>query len=145
MKPTTTRRNAKSGYTLTELIVVIIILGLLAAFVAPTFFSQIGNARQGTAETQIQYFAQALDQYRLETGSYPDAGSGLSALVQAPAGVADWNGPYLRGERTVPTDPWGNEYIYEVVGPGHIILSSYGQDGREGGEDENADIVRELF
>ena len=144
--PSTSRRNkSKAGYTITELIVVVLILALLGALVGPAVFRQFTGAQRQTAQTQLNNFAQALDQYRLEVGRYPEASAGLGALVQAPAGADNWNGPYLRRARDIPQDPWDNDYVYEVVDAGHVIISTYGADGREGGEGDDEDIVVEVF
>lgn len=132
----------KAGYTLTELLVVMVILGLLIALVAPAIFNQLGGAKHRTAETQVENFATALSYYRLNVGSFPDASQGLQALVTQPSGATGWNGPYLEGGREVPTDPWGNAFVYEVAGPGQVVIRSLGRDGQEGGDGEDADIVR---
>lgn len=134
----------KAGYTLTELIIVMVILGLLAAIVGPMLFSQLGRANSRTAETQISSFASALGYYRLDVGSYPDASAGLEALVQAPSGATGWSGPYLNAENSIPLDPWGQPYIYELVSPGHAVIRTLGADEREGGEGEDADISRNV-
>ncbi|MEE2565726.1 type II secretion system major pseudopilin GspG [Hyphobacterium marinum] len=134
----------KAGYTLTELIIVMVILGLLAAIVGPMLFSQLGRANSRTAETQMASFATSLGFYRLDVGSYPDSGIGLDALVQAPSGATGWSGPYLNAENGVPLDPWGEPYIYELVSPGHAVIRTLGRDKREGGEGEDADISRDI-
>lgn len=138
------RSRHKAGYTLTELIIVMVILGLLAAIVGPMLFSQLGRANSRTAETQIASFATSLGFYRLDVGRYPDSGTGLDALVQAPAGATGWSGPYLNAENGVPLDPWGEPYIYELVAPGHAVIRTLGRDKREGGEGEDADISRDI-
>tara|TARA_R110002073_G_scaffold18859_8_gene69660 strand:+ start:5302 stop:5757 length:456 start_codon:yes stop_codon:yes gene_type:complete len=138
------RTSKKAGYTLTELLVVMVILGLLAAFVGPMLFSQIGGAKSRSAETQIASFATSLNFYRLDVGSLPDASIGLEALVRQPSGVSGWNGPYLNSDEGIPLDPWDEPYIYQLVGPGHAVIRSLGRDKREGGEGEDADISRDI-
>jgi general secretion pathway protein G len=129
-----------AGFTLLELLVVVLILGLLAGFVAPRYFSQVGKSEVNVARAQIDALAKALDQYRLDTGRYPSAEIGLEALVTRPANEPKWNGPYLR--KAVPLDPWGKPYIYRVPGEKtDFDLMSYGKDGQAGGSGENADIA----
>tara|TARA_R110002073_G_scaffold90098_1_gene212929 strand:+ start:695 stop:1144 length:450 start_codon:yes stop_codon:yes gene_type:complete len=137
-------RKRKAGYTLTELLVVMVILGLLIALVAPALFNRIGGARSQTAETQIASLATSIGFYRLDVGSLPNGSAGLDALVTAPSGATGWAGPYLDGNQGVPLDPWGEPYIYEYIGPGHAIIRTLGRDGSEGGEGEDADISREI-
>lgn len=131
----------KAGYSLTELLVVMVILGLLIALVGPALFNRVGQARTRTAETQVESLATALSYYRLDNGRYPGQ---LSALVAAPSDASNWQGPYLEGASEVPNDPWGEPYQYEYVGPGQAVLRTLGRDGQEGGEGEDADIVRNL-
>jgi general secretion pathway protein G len=131
-------RNA--GFTLLELLVVVLILGLLAGFVAPRYFGQVGKSEVNVAKAQLDALEKALDQYRLDTGHYPSAEMGLEALITRPATEPKWNGPYLR--KAVPLDPWGKPYIYRVPGQkGDFDLISYGKDGQPGGSGENADIL----
>jgi general secretion pathway protein G len=133
-----TRRSGR-GFTLLELLVVIVIIGLLAGFVAPRYFSQIGKSEVQVARAQIDSLDKALDQYRLDTRRYPTAEQGLKALIERPSSEPQWNGPYLR--KAVPLDPWGRPYIYRVPGTkGEYELLSYGKDGQPGGSGENADI-----
>ena len=128
------------GFTLLELLVVVVIIGLLAGFVAPRYFSQVGKSEIQVARAQIDAFEKALDQYRLDTRSYPSSELGLKALMEKPANEPRWNGPYLR--KAVPLDPWGRPYIYRVPGTkGEYDLLSYGRDGRPGGRGEDADIA----
>ena len=132
------RRSA--GFTLLELLVVVLILGLLAGFVAPRYFSQVGKSEINVAKAQLDALAKALDQYRLDTGHYPSPELGLDALVTRPANEPKWNGPYLR--KAVPLDPWGKPYLYRMPGEkGDFDLISYGKDGQPGGSGENADIL----
>jgi len=127
------------GFTLLELLVVIVIIGLLTAIVGPRYFSQIGKSEQSTAKAQIDALAKALDAYRLDTGRYPSTEQGLQALVIKPNGEAKWNGPYM--QKKIPPDPWGKDYIYRAPGrTAEFDLLSCGKDGQAGGEKENADV-----
>lgn len=128
------------GFTLLELLVVIVIIGLLAGYVAPRYFSQVGRSEVQVARAQIDSLEKALDQYRLDVRRYPSAEEGLEALVAKPAAAASWNGPYLK--KAVPQDPWGRPYVYRFPGAkGDFELVSYGRDGKPGGSGEDADIV----
>ena len=128
------------GFTLLELLVVLVILGLLVGVVAPRFFGQVGKSEAKVAAAQIRALEDALDQYRLDVGRYPTAEQGLEALNTQPAGVTRWKGPYLR--KALPRDPWGNPYQYRSPGEhGEIDLYSYGNDGQPGGSGDAADIV----
>lgn len=128
------------GFTLLELLVVLVILGLLVGYVAPKYFSQLGKSEVKTARAQINALEKALDQYRLDTGRYPTSEQGLAALNTAPAGESRWSGPYL--QKAVPNDPWGRPYLYKSPGDhGDFDLSSFGKDGQAGGSDENVDIA----
>src|SRR5262245_14972048 len=132
--------NCEAGFTLIELLVVIIILGLLAGLVGPRLFGRVGQSKQAAARAQIELFGAALDQYRLDTGSYPLTAAGLDALVKNP-NIANWNGPYLK-KTAVPKDPWGNAYHYKSPGDnGEYDLWSDGADGAAGGEGESADVT----
>lgn len=133
-------RATVRGFTLLELLVVIVIIGLLSGFVAPRYFSQVGKSEVQVARAQIDAIEKALDQYRLDTRRYPTAEQGLNALVERPASEPQWNGPYLR--KAVPLDPWGRPYLYKVPGSkGDYDLVSYGKDGQPGGSGDNADIA----
>jgi general secretion pathway protein G len=134
--PTTAIR----GFTLLELLVVIVIIGLLAAYVGPKYFSQLGKSEITIAKAQIEAFDKALDSFRLDVGRYPTTEEGLPSLLQRPASANKWNGPYLK--KDVPQDPWGNAYIYRSPGAkGDYEVLSYGKDGQPGGSAENSDIT----
>lgn len=127
------------GFTLLELLVVMVIIGLLAAYVGPKFFSQIGKSEVKAARAQIDALEKALDQYRLDLGRYPTTEQGLAALVERPAGEQKWSGPYLK--KAVPNDPWGRPYNYRQPGEhGEYDLLSLGKDGQPGGSGEAEDI-----
>jgi general secretion pathway protein G len=129
------------GFTLLELLVVIVIIGLLAAYVGPKYFSQLGKSEVTVAKAQIEAFEKSLDTYRLDVGRYPTAEEGLNALLVAPASAgAKWNGPYLK--KGIPPDPWGHPYLYRSPGAkAEYEIVSLGKDGQPGGEGENADIT----
>ena len=127
------------GFTLLELLVVIVIIGLLAGYVAPRYFSQVGKSEIQVAKAQIESLEKALDQFRLDVRRYPTAEEGLDALVSKPASANAWSGPYLK--KAVPADPWGRPYVYRVPGEkSEFQLMSLGRDGKAGGSGEDADI-----
>lgn len=137
---TTDQPGRSAGFTLLELLVVLVILGLLAGYVAPKYFSQVGKSEVKTARAQIDALEKALDQYRIDTGRYPSTEQGLAALNVKPADEARWDGPYLK--KTAPNDPWGKPYQYRSPGEhGEIDLFSFGRDGAPGGSADGADIV----
>ncbi|RFO98965.1 type II secretion system protein GspG [Rhodoferax lacus] len=132
-------RLIRNGFTLLELLVVMVIIGLLAAYVGPRYFAQIGKSEQGAARAQIEALAKALDTYRLDTGHYPGNDVGLSALTVKPGNETKWQGPYLQKE--VPLDTWGRAYLYTLQdASGDFSLKSLGKDGQPGGDGDNADI-----
>lgn len=133
------RPGREPGFTLMELLLVLVIVGLLAAVVGPTLYQRIKPAKQTAAREQIENFGTALDNFVVDTGRYPTTQEGLRALREKPDGSDKWNGPYLKKE--IPSDPWGNPYVYRAPGrSGGYEIASLGADGREGGEDENGDI-----
>ena len=128
-----------AGFTLLELLVVMVIIGLLAGYVGPKYFAQVGKSEIKVARAQINALEKSLDQYRLDTGHYPTQEQGLTALNAAPPNEPKWEGPYLK--KNVPLDPWGNGYLYKIPGEhSEFDLYSYGKDGQPGGEGEAADI-----
>lgn len=134
------RLKDQEGFTLVELIVVVIIIGLLAGLVVPQFIRQEEKATAKAAKAQIELLGTALDTYRLDVGRYPSTQDGLQALTQRPAGVERWDGPYLKKE--VPADPWGKPYVYKSPGDhGVYDIISYGADGVPGGEGTNRDVT----
>jgi len=132
-------RSHTRGFTLLELLVVVVIIGLLAGLVAPRYFDSVSKSKSKIAKAQIESLDKALDQYRLDVGSYPTAEQGLGALNTQPSGVARWQGPYLK--KALPADPWGNDYAY-VLQPGALAIDiiSYGADGKPGGTGEAQDV-----
>lgn len=141
------KRHARQGFTLLELIVVIIVLGLLVGLVGPQIFGHVSEAKSTTARTQIELFGVALDSYRLDSGSYPTTDQGLTALREKPGHgpvPPNWRGPYLR--KAIPLDPWKRPYLYRSPGsrdPSGYELKTYGRDGKPGGQGEDADIGEE--
>ncbi|MBC7957410.1 MAG: type II secretion system major pseudopilin GspG [Cytophagales bacterium] len=130
----------RRGFTLLELLVVMVIIGLLAAYVGPKYFSQIGKSEVKTTRAQIVAFEKALQQFRLDVGRFPTTEQGLQALLIKPANISKWDGPYL--EKALPMDPWGRPYLYASPGEhGDIDVSSTGRDGRPGGDGLDADVT----
>jgi general secretion pathway protein G len=127
------------GFTLLELLVVIVIIGLISGLVLPRYFDTVGKSKTKIARAQIAALEKALDQYRLDVGSYPSTEQGLQALMAQPAGVAGWQGPYLK--KAVPLDPWSHPYIYKrQPSLKDIELASLGADGKPGGDGEARDV-----
>ena len=134
------RTFLERGFTLLELLVVMVIIGLLASYVAPRYFDQVGKSEVKTARAQLDSFEKALGAYRLDLGRYPTTEQGLKALVERPAEQPKWAGPYL--SKNVPPDPWGRPYAFRSPGDGSrdFELLSFGKDGRPGGSGLDADI-----
>ncbi len=130
-----------SGFTLLELLVVMVIIGLLVGYVGPKYFAQVGKSEVKVARAQIESLSKSLDMYRLDIGHYPAADLGLGALVLKPSNEARWAGPYL--SKGVPLDPWGTAYQYRIPGAAgdEYDLLSYGKDGKPGGVGEDTDIT----
>lgn len=139
--PSRNKRTSRlSGFTLLELLVVLVIIGLLAAYVGPKYFQQIGKSETKVAKAQLDSLQKALDQYRIDTGHFPNSQQGLAALNAAPSGEPQWQGPYL--SKQVPKDPWGREYLYRSPGEhGEYDLWTFGKDGREGGSGDDQDVA----
>lgn len=135
-------RQQLRGFTLLELLVVIVIIGLLAAYVGPKYFSQLGKSEITVTKAQIEAFEKALDTFRLDAGRYPTTEEGLAALLAQPANLTKWNGPYLK--KDIPQDPWGHPYQYRAPGSkGEFEITSYGKDGQPGGTEAAADITNQ--
>lgn len=131
--------NKQEGFTLLELLVVMVIIGLLAGYVGPKYFSQLGKSETKAAKAQIEALAKALDTYRLEVGHYPSTEQGLASLNTQPSGEDKWHGPYL--SKGLPKDPWGKPYLYKYPGEyGDYDVWSMGSDGARGGEETASDV-----
>ena len=132
--------RASRGFTLLELVMVLVIIGVILAMVGPRVFNSLSRATSEQAKIKIEQIAGALDLYKLDTGRYPNSQEGLAALLAAPAGVANWNGPYVREAKTLK-DPWSHDFLYRSPAEkGGYDLVSLGADGKEGGEGENKDV-----
>jgi general secretion pathway protein G len=139
------KKRKEKGFTLVELLVVILIISMLAAFVAPRMFKGLGKAKKEIAKAKMAIIENALGRFYIDCGRYPDDSEGLEALIVAPAEFEEkWNGPYLKQSEML--DPWDNQYIYVAEGeinPGSFDLISHGADGMEGGEGDNEDIFND--
>ncbi|WP_020680080.1 type II secretion system major pseudopilin GspG [Marinobacterium rhizophilum] len=134
------RKHRQRGFTLLELLVVLVILGLLASLVGPQVLKHLGTSKTKTAALQIEELSAALDLYRLEVGRYPTTNEGLEALIEKPSSAPNWNGPYLK-KKVVRKDPWGFDYVYNYPGQhGEFDLYSLGADNKDGGDGENQDV-----
>ena len=137
---TPVRRNM-SGMTLIEILVVLVLIGIVLGIVGGNFIGRGEKAKADAAKIEIGQIGQSLDLFKLEVGRYPTSQEGLQALISAPPGLTNWNGPYWK-KSTLPKDPWGNEYRYSAPGQhGPYDIMSYGADGKEGGEGANKDIL----
>jgi len=135
------RLNARDnrGFSLIEIMIVMVIIGLLASLVGPKLFGQLGKAKQKTAKAQIEMLMAALDAYRLDVGNYPAQQEGLEALAKNP-GTAEWSGPYI-AKGQLPTDPWNHPYVYQNPGQhGEVDIHTLGADNKPGGTGEDADV-----
>ena len=135
------KRRREAGFTLVELLVVLIILGLIAAFAAPQVIKFVGGAKTDSAKIQIERLSGVLDLYRLQVGRYPSDDESLNALMEQPADAPNWDGPYLKKADSL-IDPWGRPYLYRFPGEhGDYDLYTLGADGQEDGEGENRDLT----
>lgn len=134
--------NAQRGFTLMELLAVIVIIGVLMATIGSRFMGQAGKATASATKIEMSQMMQQLDLFKLEVGHYPTAQEGLEALIKNPGNLPNWSGPYLRKDNI--KDPWGNDYKYSNPGPNNTAfeIKSLGADGKEGGDGENADITK---
>jgi general secretion pathway protein G len=136
-------RDRNGGFTLVELLVVLVILGLVMSLVGPRVLGYLSSSRERAAKLQIEAFSAALDLFFLDNGRYPSVSEGLQALVVRPPSADRWGGPYLKQTR-LPADPWGRPYDYRVPGKkAPYLIASFGADGQRGGPDEGADITNE--
>jgi general secretion pathway protein G len=136
----TRRRRGEGGFTLVELLVVLVILVLLASIIGPRVIGYLSSSRAKTAHIQIESLVTAMELFHIDVGRYPSSTEGLAALVKPPGNVPGWNGPYL-SKGNVPQDPWGHPYIYQAgQNSNSFEIKSLGADGKEGGSDENADV-----
>ena len=141
ISPAPHRRRAERGFTLVELLVVLVILGIIAVFAAPRVIGLLGGAKADAARIQVDRLSSVLDLYMLDAGSYPSEEEGLEALVEQPAGTERWNGPYLKKAESL-IDPWGQPYVYRYPGEhGEYDLYSLGADGQVGGEGRDEDVT----
>lgn len=132
-------RAGGRGFTLLEMLIVLFIIGMLAALLVPRLMSQVGGSKVSVARASISQLAQSVEQFRLDVGRYPTDQEGLGVLVNKPQNATNWKGPYW-DKKTLPKDPWKSEFIYRVDAEFGYVIRSLGADGKEGGEGDNADI-----
>lgn len=137
--PDTVRMNRKSGVTILEVLIVLAIIAMISAVVGPRVIGYLGRAKTETAELQLAQINNALQLFYIDMGRYPAAAEGLTTLLAAPAGAADWAGPYLTSDEALK-DPWGRDYVYEDAGDADPQVYSLGRDGAPGGAGEDADV-----
>ena len=141
LRTTARRRKGEGGFTLVELLVVLVILVLLASIIGPRVIGYLGSSRAKTAHVQIESLVTAMELFHIDVGRYPSTTEGLAALVKSPGNIPGWNGPYL-SKGDVPQDPWGRPYVYQAgQNGGSFQIKTLGADGKEGGADENADVT----
>lgn len=131
--------SSQAGYTITELLVVLVILGLLAAAISPQILGRLDSSKTRAARLQLDLVSSALDAFHIDVGRFPTEQEGVEALLTQPDGVSGWVGPYLRSRRNL-TDPWGAVLLYSIDEKGQAIVSTFGADGKEGGSDGDADM-----
>ncbi len=134
------RKQKTRAFTLIELIVVVLIIAVLAAMIVPRIVGRTGQSKQAAAINDLSTLAGLLEQFRIDCGRYPSTEEGLTVLLDQPADVDNWQGPYMQ-KQSIPLDPWKNEYYYEIVDTEQYVLMSFGADGQEGGEGENEDLI----
>jgi general secretion pathway protein G len=135
-----TRKSSEEGFTLVELLVVLVILVLLASVIGPRVINYLSSSRSKTAQIQIESLTTSLELFHIDVGRYPTSTEGLQTLTQVSGSIPGWNGPYLR-KNDLPPDPWGKPYLYESPGKDRPFdLMTLGRDGKEGGTGEDADI-----
>ncbi len=132
-------REKNKGFTLIEIIIVVIIMSMIATLIVPRLFKKVEKSKKQITKTQIVMVENAIKMFKLDTGRYPTSDEGLEALMKQPENSNNWDGPYL--EKGIPKDPWGRDYLYVYPGKNYTFeLYSQGADGQPGGEGENADI-----
>ena len=132
-------KKKDKGFTLIEIIIVVIIMSLIATLIVPRLFKKVEKSKKQITKTQIVMVENAVKMFKLDTGRYPSSAEGLEALMKKPDNINNWDGPYL--EKGLPKDPWGREYLYAYPGKNYLFeITSLGADGQPGGEGENADI-----